>query len=958
MLNKISFTSLKLPILATLCLVVSSFHVKAQFISNYIIPITDIKNTPQNSTVSWDIGKNDFYPMPIDTQLIISGGTNGTASISSTIPGLFTYTPNSTFNGIDSFTYQVTAAGASTFLQHKVFIVVGTNNIIKCNYDFAVAHFHSTISISIKDNDYSKLPTAITILTPPLHGSHSILANGNVSYTPNNGFLGLDSFKYQLTQTVAPFDTDAAWVYVSTCPIYTPTVSGTTPIAGGLNFTVNLPTNLTSPFYFGMINDTLQHYSGYSSFTNVASTIQNMSWQIPQNSGSHVGCVYVSDANFCQSRVCFNTSVNNNCTNPPSPAFTHSYLNNQLIVIPTVNSNNHIHEWKISYNNAYVVNPLFQSHAAIDTFSDFYASGSYTLFHKITDTTTHCFDTVSQIIYIFFNQADTISGYVFYDNNLNGLFDTGYELPIMNCNAIHIYNYDSSLICSLITDYNGYFSVPLRSDSFFVTANPCTNGLLQTFPINPAVYHLPAQGHNYALKGFNFGYNGNAYQIKGNAFFDLNSNNVIDHAEPYTSYLPVSINHAVAFTDSNGYYSYFTPLAGSLPMSLPFKNGFQSSNINLNVVPGYIQYPVDLSYLKLANAVPDLGVHIIPLTNASINDSTSYLIQVSNQGNKTVSGSVTLKFNANFHIVSSSPNGTINTANNVISWSLPSVFAIGAVQYYKLTLSPTAPLVLNSVTHFYGQVFADSTFIDPTPNDNFDTLEQLVYSNSLSNLKTATPIGQGTNHRILPESSIIYTIHFSNNTNHPSINVVLIDTLDEDINPSSFEIIGSSHSSCVAERNGSVVKWVFNDILLPSHSVDPVNSEGFVTFKVKLLEGLPIHKKIHNTATIYFSGEAAIRSNTTLHTLEYFLTVEETTTNYEWSIFPNPMSSASELIASYTTQEKLTMELISMDGKLISKMASNTGKFSIQKGELSPGIYLVTVRNEKQLLVTKKIAVQ
>lgn len=92
--------------------------------------------------------------------------------------------------------------------------------------DNAVAPINQPVTIQVLDNDFGFLadinPSSLdtTGLLRAKNGQVSINANGTVLYTPNTGFVGVDSFEYNICSTPAPVVCDLALVIVTitACP--------------------------------------------------------------------------------------------------------------------------------------------------------------------------------------------------------------------------------------------------------------------------------------------------------------------------------------------------------------------------------------------------------------------------------------------------------------------------------------------------------------------------------------------------------------------------------------------------------------------------------------------------------------------------------------------------------------------------------------------------------------------
>lgn len=98
--------------------------------------------------------------------------------------------------------------------------------LIFANDDFARTMVNQPVTITILLNDFGFLsvvdPGSVTTtaLLQPKNGTVTVNANGTVIYTPNPGFVGKDTFEYNVCSTPSPIVCDVATVYVdiAICP--------------------------------------------------------------------------------------------------------------------------------------------------------------------------------------------------------------------------------------------------------------------------------------------------------------------------------------------------------------------------------------------------------------------------------------------------------------------------------------------------------------------------------------------------------------------------------------------------------------------------------------------------------------------------------------------------------------------------------------------------------------------
>lgn len=169
----------------------------------------------EDTTVSGNVLENDS-DADGDTlsAALLTNVSNGSLSLSS--DGSFSYSPDPGFSGSDSFTYEV-SDGALTDTA-TVSLNIGAVNDAPVAVDDEVSTIVDTaVAIDVLDNDTDADGDALSVsaIGEAANGSVVINGNGTVSYTPNPGFSGDDSFAY----TVSDGDlTDMGTVAVSVLP--------------------------------------------------------------------------------------------------------------------------------------------------------------------------------------------------------------------------------------------------------------------------------------------------------------------------------------------------------------------------------------------------------------------------------------------------------------------------------------------------------------------------------------------------------------------------------------------------------------------------------------------------------------------------------------------------------------------------------------------------------------------
>jgi hypothetical protein len=119
------------------------------------------------------------------------------------------------------------------------------------------------------------------------------------------------------------------------------------------------------------------------------------------------------------------------------------------------------------------------------------------------------------------------------------------------------------------------------------------------------------------------------------------------------------------------------------------------------------------------------------------------------------------------------------------------------------------------------------------------------------------------------DSTLNYRIRFENNGTAPALNVIILDTLDGDLDISTLKIAASSHPCTIELLGNSVVKFKFLGIMLgfgpPNTAATSLNT-GFVVYSIEKKSTAAAGTIITNKADIIFDYNPAITTNTTTNT--------------------------------------------------------------------------------------------
>ena len=188
----------------------------------------DIANTPVNMPIGINVLTNDNDPDGDALTVTINDTpTNGTVSVDPTT-GIITYTPITGYVGQDSFTYVICDDGTPSLCDTAtVYIEVidntnPDNNAPIANTDITGTLVNVPVTGNLLNNDFDVDGDNITANTTPVmsptNGTVTIAPDGTFTYTPNTGFVGIDTVIYSICDDGTPVLCDTAMVIITVSP--------------------------------------------------------------------------------------------------------------------------------------------------------------------------------------------------------------------------------------------------------------------------------------------------------------------------------------------------------------------------------------------------------------------------------------------------------------------------------------------------------------------------------------------------------------------------------------------------------------------------------------------------------------------------------------------------------------------------------------------------------------------
>ena len=156
----------------------------------------DTASTETNTPVLVDVLDGDTDPNgDALTPVIVDQPSHGAAQVND--DGTVTYTPADGFKGTDSFTYR--ASDGDLFSNRATVTIAVGNAAPTADDDTTSTETNTPVVVDVLDGDTDPNGDALTpvIANQPSHGAAQVNDDGTVTYTPADGFRGVDSFTYR-----------------------------------------------------------------------------------------------------------------------------------------------------------------------------------------------------------------------------------------------------------------------------------------------------------------------------------------------------------------------------------------------------------------------------------------------------------------------------------------------------------------------------------------------------------------------------------------------------------------------------------------------------------------------------------------------------------------------------------------------------------------------------------------
>jgi len=433
--------------------------------------------------------------------------------------------------------------------------------------------------------------------------------------------------------------------------------------------------------------------------------------------------------------------------------------------------------------------------------------------------------------------------------------------------------------------------------------------------------------------------------ISGRLFYDSDQDKINDPTEPgiYNGKVKLMPDNTFAFSDLSGNFS-IASLGGVQTLT------YENNLVNLVLFTDSTSYTFnatgnvtgnDFGFLTI---YPDYDLSVsLPYTARRCSSEQFTTFKLTNISNIAYDAVAWLHHSSNMAFVSSAFPPT-SISNDTLYWNLTNLQPYAFVNFSPKFLLPGAGDTIHLTSGGYSLDAGGAIQLTDQVSQSY-----VITCAWDPNDKGVTPPGVFAQNFTLMSDTLEYLIRFQNTGNDTAFNVVVLDTLDSDLDYNTFEILGSSHSVQTELQSNGAVRFAFNNILLPDSNINEPESHGYVRYRILADAGLSDSTEVTNTAHIFFDFNPDVITNTTLNTLVFVIPVgvgELISDDEKVVFYPNPLSHSATLLFENPSAEKYSLTLTAITGnKIAADRFTNGNNFVIEKGKMPKGIYFYNLTN-------------
>ncbi|MEP6647316.1 MAG: T9SS type A sorting domain-containing protein [Saprospiraceae bacterium] len=207
---------------------------------------------------------------------------------------------------------------------------------------------------------------------------------------------------------------------------------------------------------------------------------------------------------------------------------------------------------------------------------------------------------------------------------------------------------------------------------------------------------------------------------------------------------------------------------------------------------------------------------------------------------------------------------------------------------------------------------------------------------------------------VSPDSTIEYQLRFQNTGTDTAFRITIMDTLPEQLDLFSFQPGASSHPYTYEIVGERILKFTFDQIMLPDSFINEPGSHGFVKFYIQQHQNLPLGTFINNDAAIFFDyNNQVVTPTSSLQVEKVIVSTKGVSGEVGLKFYPNPVYELLN-ISIPGHEEHIYFKIMDNNGKLMKSSSANGPNLEIPFNEFIPGVYFIQIFSNMDYMGTIK----
>ncbi len=445
-------------------------------------------------------------------------------------------------------------------------------------------------------------------------------------------------------------------------------------------------------------------------------------------------------------------------------------------------------------------------------------------------------------------------------------------------------------------------------------------------------------------------------RIQTNVFYDVNQDKIqnVDEANYYDSSILIQPDNYSYYVQNDGIF-YVQPGSYSIIFD-------ELNNPNWQLTTDSASYFVNLEESETdtitfgiypSQQISDIQASI-NTPPARCNEIITLNANTKNLGTTVASGTIWLTADDEGPVATFIHQADTAIANtNTYGWYFTDLFPGQSVEKQVNIQVPGPP------DFMLGDSLVYEAYVDFEDANGSQSTQAFIYETEVRcsydpNDKLVNPNREGD--YVLFEEDFIYTIRFQNTGNDVAYDVVIRDTLDANLDLTTFRLLGSSHANrlnTILNDDERTLTFEFRDIFLPDSTSNFDASQGYVNYLISPFGGLAEETPITNSAGIYFDLNPPVITNTTQSIMVSELptvSVEHPDNSFDFNILPNPNKG----IFTVEGIPQGIYQILNTSGQIIQE-GDIQNDLLIDISREAQGVYFISVTIDNETFVRRMI---